>query len=105
MKITHRGPADTDVAQLVQGDKTVGQDKRTGDPKSEGVSHSSKVQISQQARDLQKVAELKNTGDDLRAQKVKQIKDQIDQGTYKPDLVEVAKSILRTDVNSLLEKE
>lgn len=103
MKITHRGPADADLSQLVQNDKAIGQAKRSADAKVGESSESSKVQISQAARELQKIAELGRTGDDLRAQKVRQIKEQIEQGTYKPDPVEVAKSILRSNVSSLLE--
>jgi len=104
MKITHRGPADADLSQLVQNDKAIGQAKRGGE-QTESATGSSKVQISQAARDLQKIAELGRTGDELRANKVQQIKDQIDQGTYKPDPIEVAKSIVRTEVSSLLEKK
>jgi negative regulator of flagellin synthesis FlgM len=105
MKITHRGPADADLSQLVQNDKAIGQAKRGGEQKTESATGSSKVQISQAARELQKIAELGRTGDQLRANKVQQIKDQIDQGTYKPDPIEVAKSIVRTEVSSLLEKK
>jgi negative regulator of flagellin synthesis FlgM len=105
MKITHRGPADADLSQLVQNDKAIGQAKRDQESKPEQSTGSSKVQISQAARELQKVAELGRAGDDLRAQKVQQLKEQIDQGTYKPDPLEVAKSILRSEVSSLLEKK
>ena len=105
MKITHSGPADADLSQLVQNDKAIGQVKRAAEAKVEQSTGSSTVQISQAARDLQQVAELARTGDDLRAQKVQQIKAQIDQGTFKPDPVEVAKSILRSEVSSLLEKK
>ena len=105
MKITHRGPADAEVAQRVQSGKAIGQAKRVAEPKSEQSTDSSTVQISQAARELQRVAELARTGDDLRAQKVQQIKEKIDQGGYKPAPVEVAKSILRSEAARLLEKK
>lgn len=105
MKITHRGPADADLSQLVQNDKAIGPAKRNGEAQVGESSESSKVQISQAARELQKIAELGRTGDEMRAEKVRHIKEQIDQGTYNPDPVEVAKSILRSEASSLLERK
>ena len=105
MKITHKGPADVDFSQLVQNDKAIGKAQRGAEPKSEQSAGSSKVQISQAAREMQKVAELAHTGNELRAQHVQRIKEQIEQGTYKPDPIEVAKSILRSEISSLLERK
>jgi anti-sigma28 factor (negative regulator of flagellin synthesis) len=44
-------------------------------------------------------------GDELRAEKVKRIKEQVEQGTYEVSSEDVAKSILRSEVSRLMEKE
>lgn len=105
MKITQKGPADADLSQLVQNDKALGSVRREGDAKVKQDRESTKVDISPQARKLQRVAELTRTGDQLRAEKVKQIKEQVDAGQYKVDSQEVAKSIARSEVSRLLEKK
>jgi negative regulator of flagellin synthesis FlgM len=105
MKITQKGPADADLSQLVQNDKALGSVRRDSDAKVQQDRESTKVDISPQARKLQRVAELARTGDQLRAEKVKQIKEQIDAGQYKVDSQEVAKSIARGEVSRLLEKK
>jgi negative regulator of flagellin synthesis FlgM len=105
MKITQKGPADADLSQLVQNDKTLGSVRRDSDAKVQQDRESTKVDISPQARKLQRVAELARAGDQLRAEKVKQIKEQIDAGQYKVDSQEVAKSIARGEVSRLLEKK
>jgi hypothetical protein len=64
MKITQRGPANTDLSQLVQNDKTVGQ-KQAREVKSQQSGDSAKVDISQEARKLQKIAELARMGNEL----------------------------------------
>jgi len=48
---------------------------------------------------------LARTGDELRAQKVKQIKEQIDKGQYQTDSKEVSKSIIRSEVSGLLQNK
>jgi flagellar biosynthesis anti-sigma factor FlgM len=103
MKITQRGPADTDLSQLVHNEKALGQ-KQSAEVKAPLTGASAKVNISQEARDLQKIAELARTGDGLRAQKVRQIKDQVAAGEYKVAPEEVAKSILRSEVTRLLKE-
>jgi flagellar biosynthesis anti-sigma factor FlgM len=101
MKITQRGPADAGLSKLVLNEKTVGQ-KQATEAKPHRGSDSAKVNISQEARELQKIAELARTGDELRAQKVSQIKEQVAAGEYKVAPGEVAKSILRSEVTRLL---
>lgn len=105
MKITQKGPADADLSQLVQNDKALGSVRRDSDAKVQQDRESTKVDISPQARKLQRLAELARAGDQLRAEKVKQIKEQIDAGQYKVDSQEVAKSIARSEVSRLLEKK
>src|SRR5713226_3449913 len=105
MKITQRGPADTNLSQLIQNDKTVNHVRRDSDPKVQQSGESSKVNISKEARELQRISELARTGDELRAQKVKQIKEQIDKGQYQTDSKDVSKSIIRSEVSGLLQNK
>jgi flagellar biosynthesis anti-sigma factor FlgM len=105
MKITHRGPADADLSQRIQNDKTITPSRRDGEGKAKGAAESAKVSISAEARKLQQIAELARTGDEIRAEKVDRIKDQIAKGQYQPDVAEVSKSILRSEISRLLEKK
>jgi negative regulator of flagellin synthesis FlgM len=104
MKITHRGPADADLSKLINNDKTV-KPAAGADSKVKESGASAKVDISPDARKMQRVAELAKKGDELRAEKVKQIKEQVEQGTYEVSSEDVAKSILRSEVSRLMEKE
>jgi flagellar biosynthesis anti-sigma factor FlgM len=103
MKITQRGPADTDTSQLVHNEKSVGQRKTAG-PRSQPSSESATVNISQKARELQKIAELARAGDELRADRVRQVKEQVAAGEYHVESKDVAKSILRSEVTRLLKE-
>jgi len=105
MKITHRGPADADLSKLINNDKTVKPAGAGADSKVKESGASAKVDISLDARKMQRVAELAKKGDELRAEKVKQIKEQVAQGTYEVSSEDVAKSILRSEVSRLMEKE
>jgi negative regulator of flagellin synthesis FlgM len=105
MKITHRGPADSELSKLVHADKTVKPGGSDADSKVKEGGASSKVEISSEARRLQRVAELARQGDELRADKVKNIKEQVEKGTYRVDSEDVAKSIVRSEVSRLLEKK
>ena len=105
MKITQRGPADTNLSQLVQNDKQVTPVRRDSSSEVRHSSESSKVNISKEARELQRVAELARAGDELRAQKVQQIKDQIAKGTYNADPHEISKSIVRSEVSNILQNK
>jgi flagellar biosynthesis anti-sigma factor FlgM len=101
MKITQRGPADTDLSQLVHNDKSVGQ-KQAADVRTQESGASAKVNISQEGRELQRVAELARAGDQLRADKVRLIKEQLATHEYRVDSKDVAASILRSEVSRLL---
>lgn len=103
MKITQRGPADADLSKLVHNDKSVGQ-KQAADMKAQRSGESAKVNISQEARELQRIAELAHAGDELRADKVRQIKEKLAADEYHVDAKDVATSILRSEVTRLLNK-
>ena len=51
--------------------------------------------IFKEARESQRIAELARQGDELRAEKVKRVKEMIAKGKYEIDAKEVVKSILR----------
>ena len=104
MKITHRGPADADLSKLINADKPVNPSRTDADAAVKQGGASAKVEISKEGRELQRIADLVRKGDDLRADKVKLIKDQIEQGQYHADAEEVSKSILRSEVARLLDK-
>lgn len=107
MKITNKGPADTDLSKIIQNEKAVKSPRGEGDgaAKAQQSGASAKVNISSQARELQRIAELARKGDEMRAEKVQQLKQQIEAGQYKPDTQEVSKSIVRSEVARLLEKK
>ncbi len=104
MTITRKVSADPELSQLEQNDKAM-QSLLAYDAKVLQSGESAKVDISPEARKLQRVAELARTGDQLRAYKVKQIKEQIKADQYQVDSKEVAKSIARNEVIGLLAKK
>ena len=105
MKINQRGPTDGDLSQRIQNDKLASQVRRDTGPKAQQAGESTRVNISKEARELQRIAELARTGDELRAQKVNQIKEQMTKNDYNPDAQEVSKSIIRSEVSQILEKK
>ena len=105
MKITQTGPAETDLSQLVQNDKAINPARRDGAAKAQQTGEPTKVDISAQGRDLQRIAELARRGDELRADKVQHIKEQIETGKFHADSEDVSKSIVRSEVARLLEKQ
>jgi flagellar biosynthesis anti-sigma factor FlgM len=105
MKITVKGPADLDLCQLAQNNKAVGSVRREKDAKVRQGGEPAKVDIFPEARKVQRVAELVRAGDQLRADRVRQIKAQIEADLYQVDSKDVAKSIARSEVSRLLEKK
>jgi flagellar biosynthesis anti-sigma factor FlgM len=103
MTITPKGPADPDL--LVQNIKVMGSARREENAKVRWGGEPAKVDISPEACKLQRVADSARTGDQLRADKVKQIKELIEADQYQVDSKEVAKSIARGEVSRLLEKK
>jgi flagellar biosynthesis anti-sigma factor FlgM len=103
MKITQRGPSDTEISQIAHNEKSLAQ-RKTADLKSQPGGDPATVNISQKARELQRIAELARTGDELRADRVRQLKEQVAAGEYHAEPEDVAKSILRTEVTRLLKE-
>ncbi len=58
--------------------------------------------ISLEERRRLKMEALAKRGDELRAQKVREIKEQIEEGSYHIDAADVAKSLVRSEVARLL---
>ncbi len=105
MKISQKGPADTDLSQAVQKDKPVRASQRDGEGKVQHGTESAMVNISAEARKLQRIADLAEAGNKARAEKMQRIKEELEAGIYQPDATDVAKSILRAEVGRLMEKE
>jgi flagellar biosynthesis anti-sigma factor FlgM len=103
MKITPKGP-DTDLSQAIQTDKKVGISRQESDSAAQKSNGSASVNISPEARKLQRIAELAQKGDDLRADKVRALKAQVESGQYNVPAADVAKDIVRSEVARLFEK-
>ena len=105
MKITPKGPPDAELSKIVQNDKKLDAARQQSGSAAERSGESASVNISAAARKLQRIAELAQKGDELRAEKVKAIKEKIDSGQFDVSSEDVAKSIIRSDVSRLLEKK
>jgi flagellar biosynthesis anti-sigma factor FlgM len=105
MKITSKELVDSGISQLVKNDKGVAPVRSEGEKEAQQTGSPAKVSISAEARYLQKAAELANRGDELRAEKVRGIKEQLAQGTYHVEAEDVAKSVARSEVARLLGKQ
>jgi flagellar biosynthesis anti-sigma factor FlgM len=105
MKVTDKGPVETELSRLIQKDKAVDRARRDKGSEIGQSEGSTKIKISQEARELQRIAELARKGDELRAEKVKQLKEAIAKNDYEIDDREVAKSIVRSEVSRHLGKK
>ena len=87
MKITPKGPGDADLtqSQALQNDKKITSAGHNRETKTQHSGESAKVSISTQARELQRIAELAQRGNELRADKVQAIKEKVDAGDYEAD--------------------
>lgn len=105
MRIADKGPADLNVSQVVRGEPAVAASRDKKDSRQVGQpGEAAQVSISTEARELQKVIALAERGDELRAKKLQQIKEQIDKGTYHVQAEDVAKSLVRHEASQLLGK-
>jgi len=105
MKITGKDLIDPGISQHVKNDKNVVPVRGEGEQAAQQAGETAKITISDEARNLQKAAELAGKGDDLRAEKVNKIKEEIAAGTYHVEAEEVAKSVARSEVARLLGKQ
>jgi len=58
-----------------------------------------KVALSPEARLLASTVSVANTSSDVRADKVRELKEQVQSGTYKPDIRKAAANLLRDEVS------
>lgn len=105
MKIIHKGPTDPNLSQLVKNEKTVTPARPSEENRVERTGESARISISPEARELQKVVALAKAGDEIRADKVKDLKELIAKGEYQVEAIEVAKSMIRSEVSRLLTEE
>jgi flagellar biosynthesis anti-sigma factor FlgM len=105
MKIADKGPADLNISRLTRGDAASAVRDKGGKKGVERAGDAAQVSISAEARKLQRVVELGARGDELRAEKVRQLKEQIAQGTYHVAAADVAKGIARGEISRLLGKD
>src|SRR5215831_10088048 len=96
MRIADKGPIDTNISPAVRGESAVsGVRGKSADRQVAKKDAAAQVSISAEARKLQKVVALAGRGDEMRAEKVRQLKEQIANGTYHVDAKDVAKSMTR----------
>lgn len=105
MKITDKGHIDATISQVVKNDRAAAPEQAGEGKRADRSGEPTKVTISQEARKLQRVAELAKKGDELRAEKVNTIKEQVEKGEYKVEPEEVAKSIVRNEAARLLSQK
>ncbi|HEX9445371.1 MAG TPA: flagellar biosynthesis anti-sigma factor FlgM [Candidatus Binatia bacterium] len=105
MKISGKELVDSSVSQQIKNEKGVAPVRGEAEKETRQSGSTARISISAEARYLQKAAELAGRGDELRAEKVQRIKEQLDQGSYHVDAGEVAKSIARSEVARLLGKQ
>jgi negative regulator of flagellin synthesis FlgM len=92
MQISGHGKSDQ-LAQLLfgaQGSAPVGSNRSTS---SDG--RQDRVQISQQAKEIQRIKALADQPDDARAERIKQISRSVEAGTYNIDGRKVGDAIIR----------
>jgi flagellar biosynthesis anti-sigma factor FlgM len=105
MEVIHKGRPGAEFSQLIQNGKAAGQAGRDKRTEVSLTVESAKVNISKEAREPQRIAQqLVRKGDELLAEKVRQVKETIAKGEYEVDPREVAKSIIRTEILWHLEK-
>ena len=105
MKIADKGPIKVNVLQFMQGDQNACFVRDTGG--TQGVKRTgelAQIPVSAEAHRLQRVVALAKRGNEWRAEKVKQLKEQTRQGIYHVEAADVAKGIVRSEISRLLGK-
>jgi negative regulator of flagellin synthesis FlgM len=81
-------------SQRTQQDQAVNRQNGSADQNS-----GDKVALSPQARLLGAALTAANEAPDARAEKVRTLKEQVQSGTYKPDIKKAAANLIRDDLN------
>ena len=92
MQISGHGRADQ-LATLILGSQESGPVK-SNRPKA-GDGSKDRVQISQQAKEMQRIRALADQPDDARAERVEQISRSVEAGTYNVDGRKVGDAVIR----------
>lgn len=92
MEISGRGGA-TDLAKLLLGVQEAG--PATSGYRAKPQRQGDRVQISDQAKELQRIKALTGEPDEARAEKVERIRQAIDNGTYSVEGRKVGDAIIR----------
>jgi flagellar biosynthesis anti-sigma factor FlgM len=105
MEISDKGSLNI-LPQLIRDNQTAPAVREKGEREvGRSSGEATQVSISPEARHLQRVAELAKQEGELRAEKVNGIKEQILQGEYHVEAIEVAKSAARSEVSRLLGRQ
>ena len=105
MKIGDKGPLDIGLPQVIKDGKPASSVKEKEGGGVQGSEGATKVSISFEARQLQKVAVLAQQGDELRADKVNRLKEQILRGDFHVEATELAGDLLRSEIVRLFSEE
>ena len=94
------GGLDPYAAQRLQENQRAQQDQAAG--RQNGAADplvGDKVALSPEARLLGATMTAANAAPDTRAEKVRTLKEQVQSGTYKPDIKKAAANLIREDIN------
>jgi len=92
------GDVNTYASQSTQETQRVQQDQTTQDATA-AKQLGDTVALSPQAKLLATTVSTANTSPDTRADKVRSLKEQVQAGTYKPDIRKAATNLLRDEVS------
>lgn len=92
MQISGHGRSE-DLARLLLGVQDA--DRPTGKSSSEAGQKQDQVQISEQAKEIQRITQLAKEPDNDRAARVERIRQAVQDGTYRPDATRTADAIVR----------
>jgi len=104
MKIDDKGPLDVTISQPLKDGKVVSPKREKGEIAPGRSGEATQVTISSEARYLQKITALAERGDQLRAEKVNKLKEQISRQQYHVAADDVAKAVARSEISRLLGK-
>lgn len=95
------GGLDPYAAQRLQENQRAQQDQAVNRQSgaAEQQQAGDKVALSPEARLLGTALNVANTAPDERAEKVRSLKEQVQNGTYKPDIKKAAANLIRDDLN------
>lgn len=86
-------------AQKLTENPRVNQPDQNASQASEAAKQGDKVALSPEARLLATAMTTATSASDVRAEKVRDLKSQVQSGTYKPDIKKAAANLLRDEVS------